>query len=354
MNGGHFFSLEQPLHALPAHSQVSAANLHHFPALVDRLGGDSRDVLERYGIDPQVLQHENRFVDCQVFVDMFEYCATHFGDPLFGLHLAEMQSVDIYGCVATLSKSAETIRQGLYDLIEYLPVVHSTESVLELVEGVSVSELRWTEHSDLGANDQADSQGLLLNLKVLRSMAGADFVPSYVNVSDSLYRKAGGDLDRAVGCPVRVCRERSCIAFPSELLDRPSISATGSLYRLLKSYLASLKSYQSPSLLDKVNNFISEGMRSGEVSIEACAQQLGFSSRVLQMRLREKDLSYSDILDRRRLEYAKSKLCASDMPIPEIADQLGYAERTSFGRAFKRWTGVSPKQFRLEKCRQER
>ena len=56
--------------------------------------------------------------------------------------------------------------------------------------------------------------------------------------------------------------------------------------------------------------------------------------------------SYSEILDRQRLQRAKELLRHSRQSIAEIADALGYAERTSFGRAFKRWSGQTPQAFR--------
>lgn len=346
-SGDHFFSLEQPLHTLPAHSQVSAMNLFHFPELINRLGGKTEALLERYGIDPRVLTLDNQFVDCQPFVELFEYCASEFNDPLFGFHLAELQSENVYGCVTALCKAAGTIRQGIHGLIDYLPVVHSTESLLELVEGNSISELRWTEHSDFGSNDQADGQGLVLNLKVLRAMAGSNFVPSYVNVSDQLYRKVGRELEKLVACPIRASKERSCIAFSSEILSQPSMGATRPLYQLLDSYLGRLKVSRKPDLLDQVKQFIARELGRGEFCIDACAKELGLSARSLQIRLRASHVSYSDILDSQRLERAKLKLRHSDLSIAEIADQLGYVERTSFGRAFKRWTGSSPQQYRL-------
>ena len=343
-----FYSLDRPLHSLPDRSQVSAVNLYRFPELVSRLGGNYREILERHSINPEILTIDKPVIDCQPFVDMLEYCSSRLNDPLFGLHLASIQDAEIYGCVSVLSKSAPTVHQGLVDLIEFLPVVHSPESVLELVEGVSTSELRWTEHSDFGLNDQADGQGLLLNLNLLRSLAGKDFVPDYVNVSVSSYQKAGNDIEKAIACPVRASRERSCIAFPTALLYQPSINTNNPLYHLLKGYLERLKHCKKPGLLNKVNEFISAGLLCNEVTIDACANQLGLSPRILQMRLKSMNVTYSDLLARHRLQRAKSKLRHSDLSIAEIADLLGYAERTSFGRAFKQWTGLTPQQFRKQ------
>jgi len=59
--------------------------------------------------------------------------------------------------------------------IEYLPVIHSPVSILELVEGKETAELRWHVRTDLGSNNQANYQAVLLNLKLLRLISGRTF-----------------------------------------------------------------------------------------------------------------------------------------------------------------------------------
>ena len=89
-------------------------------------------------------------------------------------------------------------------------------------------------------------------------------------------------------------------------------------------------------------------MSSGEVSIEGCARYMRVSPRTLQARLKDNDIHFSAVLEQHRLQRAKFVLKNDELSIAEIADLLGYSERTSFGRAFKRWTGLSPQQFRQQ------
>lgn len=82
------------------------------------------------------------------------------------------------------------------------------------------------------------------------------------------------------------------------------------------------------------------------MSIEGCSARLGISTRTLQLRLQEQGISFSAVLEHHRLERARAALTDPRLSIADVADALGYAERTSFGRAFKRWTGQSPQQYR--------
>jgi len=345
MNGEHLTSLEPRLPRLPGASQVRSANLHRFAELVDRLGASGETMLRHHEIDPRVTAAADHHVDCQSLVNLLEDCALSFRDPLFGIHLAQLQQPDVYGCVTTLCRSAPTLRAAIACLVDYVPVFHSSESVLDIVSDSRVAEFRWSMHSDLGANDQANCHGVLLNLKVLRMLAGSHFVPSYVILPLGPTRRVTDDIARALGCAVRPGRDSAAIAFPAALLDTPVYSTDPALHALLKDYMSRARTATAPDLARQVGNHLRQAL-SDDASIEACARRLALSPRTLQARLRREGTCFSDILEARRLDRAREMLTDPAIPLPDIADLLGYAERTSFGRAFKRWTGLSPRQFR--------
>jgi AraC-like DNA-binding protein len=81
-------------------------------------------------------------------------------------------------------------------------------------------------------------------------------------------------------------------------------------------------------------------------TIDRCAEKVGMSVRTLQGRLAAEGARFSEIVERQRAALAKAHLAQRQLSLDEIADRLGYGEQTSFGRAFKRWTGVTPQQFR--------
>lgn len=346
MNNGYFYTLDRPLHVLPSQSQVRITNLQQFPELITRLGGDHRSILERYDIDPTLTQNPDGFLDCQDFVNMYEYCASKLNDPLFGFHLAHLQAPGVYGCVTELCRSASTLRDAINCLIEYIPVLHSTESVLELVENDNIAELRWSERSNLGINYQASCQGLLLNLKVLRTVAGPAFKPSYITLPPDILRNMTREIENVIGCAVRKSVDKGLIAFPAHDLNMKISSANPALFQLLSGYMLQLKQSPKQSIVDKVNHYIASDLSSGCASIEDCSSKLGVSTRTLQLKLKQSNMRFSDMLEQQRLARAKQVLKHSNTSISEIADMLGYCERTSFGRAFKRWTGMSPQQYR--------
>ncbi|NQZ78697.1 MAG: helix-turn-helix transcriptional regulator, partial [Ekhidna sp.] len=76
------------------------------------------------------------------------------------------------------------------------------------------------------------------------------------------------------------------------------------------------------------------------------AAHVGMSNRTLTRRLSEAGVSYRDIIKKSQEDVSKNLLRNSDSSIAEIAFTTGFSEQSAFNRAFKRWTGISPVEFR--------
>ena len=104
---------------------------------------------------------------------------------------------------------------------------------------------------------------------------------------------------------------------------------------------------QSTELLtiESVRNAIGKLIPKGQAALVQTAEGMGFSARTLQRRLAEQGLSFSQLVDEVRFIKAQ-KLIQQQKKIAEVAIRLGYADVGSFTRAFERWAGVSPTQYR--------
>ncbi len=348
MNDNYFFALEGPLDSLPASRQMRTANLAGYPLLVRRLGADPDKLLERHEIDPGTLRDPDRYIDCKSVVDLFEDSSTTLNDPLFGLHLAQMQDPEVFGCITSLCRAAPTVREAIASFIEYIPVVHSPEAMIELVEGPDTAEIRWRVGSDLGFNSQANYKAALLNLKLLQMVSGQRFRPDYVNLAVDARARDIPELEKEFGCRFNSGADGNAIAFPSSLLAHTVTTSNRLVYRLLGGYLEQVKAAARCTITDRVEDYIRGSLASGDCCIERCAMKLGTSVRTLQTQLADSGLKFSDMLENQRLEVARNSLEQPHLSLDDIAEMLGYADQSSFGRAFKRWTGLTPRLYRQQ------
>ena len=346
MSNNNFFSLDGPLEVMPTERQMRIANLGAFPFLARNLGADPRRLLERHDIDPFSLRDPDHYIDCRSYVNLLEDCSTLLNDPLFGLRLAQMQEPDVYGCVTALCRACATVREAIDCLIKFIPVTHSPAAMQELVVDDKNALLRWGVRTDLGNNKQANYQAALLNLKLLRQLGGLDFRPSYVKLAVDTRHKDIDELERQLGCRVHSRTTENVIAFPAQVLDKRIASANRLLFKLLGGYLNRVKEAARTTLVDRVQDYIRYSLSDGHCTIERCAEKMDISVRTLQAKLSESQLSFSDILEEQRIALAQNYLQQSQFSLDDVAANLGYSEQSSFGRAFKRWTGMTPKQFR--------
>src|SRR5215204_3395253 len=95
-----------------------------------------------------------------------------------------------------------------------------------------------------------------------------------------------------------------------------------------------------------VENAIAPLLPHGKARVEVIASRLGMSQRTLARRLAREGLNFTEIMDELRADLAKRHLQDSQLSISQIAWLVGYQEVSAFTHAFKRWTGMPPRQMR--------
>jgi AraC-like DNA-binding protein len=106
----------------------------------------------------------------------------------------------------------------------------------------------------------------------------------------------------------------------------------------------------SKSVRGRVERLLAPMLPGGGCTIEAVAAELGMSRQTLYRRLKTEGVTFEKLLDDLRHRLALRYLREEDLSINEAAYRLGFADRAAFSRAFKRWTGASPKSGRQPPC----
>lgn len=174
--------------------------------------------------------------------------------------------------------------------------------------------------------------------------------PAFAPAGLELAREAPADSgrhERLFGCKVSFGAEQSLMRVHEADLDRrlPTGNAevAAMTERMLESQLAKI---DRQDLVAQLRMRILDALPSGTPTEEGIARALALSQRTLQRRLAASGTSFGDVLDGTRRELALHHLRDPDRQVSEIAYLLGFAEAASFNRAFRRWTGQTPSEYR--------
>lgn len=148
--------------------------------------------------------------------------------------------------------------------------------------------------------------------------------------------------------PIRTQQSRDAAVFATRLLDMPLPGASPGLHQRAQE----LVRQQLPVSEEALDKQLERAFRQQPAllgqGLERMADRLGLHPRTLQRRLRDAGQQFTDIQAQSRLHMAQSGLRASHCDIESLSAQLGFADRHSFTRAFKRWTGLSPSAWRRQ------
>jgi AraC-like DNA-binding protein len=152
------------------------------------------------------------------------------------------------------------------------------------------------------------------------------------------------------GCPVRFGAAQDAIVMPRPMLDLPNRLGDQGVCTFLTDHLKTeIDALPAGSALTRdLLNRLSKTLSSGVPSAAAIARDLGMSERTLYRRLAEEGLTYRDMLREAQTKLARELLASSSCSIAEIAFLTGFSEQSTFTRAFKRWVGQPPAQFRQQ------
>jgi AraC-like DNA-binding protein len=266
-------------------------------------------------------------------------------EPGLGFLLGLQMRVSIHGNLGMAAMTASTIREALEVAVRFVPTRTNLVALRLHEEGKTAAvfiEERWPLESAQDVLLCALVVGIwqIGNALTGRSLTGdADFVfaePSYFS------RFAG-----FVPGQIRFSQPANRIVFDRSILDLPIGMADP-----IAQKVAQKQCEQALDALGQEGQFVSRvrdlvrGGDDGFRSVTDVAKLMHVSERTLKRRLAGLGTSYSELLDEHRRDQALLMMAGSEVSIDEVALRLGYSDAANFTRAFRRWTGKSPRAHR--------
>jgi AraC-like DNA-binding protein len=269
----------------------------------------------------------------------------HFG-PAFGLRVAETMTEARVTILAYILANSATLGEAFERHSRYRAIVAETECPVLKITGQTATYGFRQPKSHVMANGPWMEAAVGYWLIRCRHLTGVDWDPLAVHLQSSTTEPEV--YARIFRAPVTNNSEDTQLVFSAELLDLPINSPDENLLRYLtpiaEEIVRNLPGGQS--LKQKVQEKILALLENGDYSVNAIADQLHISVRTLQRRLEDEGTAFAELLDSTRHIAAQEYLKDPRIAIAEVAYLLGFSESSTFYRAFKRWTSMTPVQFR--------
>jgi AraC-like DNA-binding protein len=312
-------------------------------------GIDVAPLMVKAGVTRQQVEDDSVRLTVQGQIRFVELIANALQDDFLGFHLAKSFDLREMGLLYYVAASSESLGDALRRLERYSTI--GNEGVaLHVREGEDLAiTFRYVgvgRHSD---RHQIESFFTLL-VRLSRQLTNGLLLPSRVSLRH--HRKGGcPELDRFLGCDVVFGADTDEVAFPGTAKEMPVVDADPYLNKLLIKYAEDARSHREGggTLQVGLENAIAPLLPHGKAHVAEIARRLGMSPRTLARRLASEGLTFAGILAELRADLARRYLNDDDLAISQIAWLLGYREVGAFTHAFKRWTGMTPREGRAQK-----
>lgn len=305
-------------------------------------GHDADALFARAGIDAGVFREPGARVRSEAVNRAWRVVETAMGDECLGLEVARYTHPSVADALGYAWLASATLRDGMVRLARYMRVFAGIARVT-FRDGADAGEVVYTPMTlPAGRHDSF--------FALVATYCRANRGPAFRPLSVALARGAPRDSSRHAAvfrCPVAFDAAESVMRIAREDLEArlPTANAevAAATERMLESQLARL---DRDDVVARLKTSILDVLPSGAPSEEEIARALAMSQRTLQRRLASAGTSFGGVLDATRRDLAFHHLANPERQISEIAYLLGFAEAASFNRAFRRWTGLTPTEYR--------
>lgn len=299
------------------------------------------------GMNPALLNDPDARIPFAQIVALYEQAAKLTGDEAFGLHVGEHADPTAFDVLGYSVINSPTFGDALDRVVRYNSIwTNGSCFTVETANGQTRIVYLYLDDS-LGERRQ-DAEMTFAALAVLgRRATNVDWSASEIRFEHERPKETA-EHERIFQCPIFFGAITNELVFDSVYLSLPIVKADPSLCALLDRHANELLARypREDSLVERIRTLMKDELNGGDASLEVVAERIGMSARTLQRKLRALGTSHQELLDEMRRDLAMRYLREPGMAVCEVAYLLGFSESSAFHRAFKRWTGATPNEFR--------
>ena len=315
------------------------------PALLRDFGVDPEEVVTAAGIDPNLFADPDNLITYAGRSLLVKHCVARTGCKHFGLMLGQRMDMPALGIVGLLMRSMPDAGAALQALETYYHI-HSPGALPTLrVDGDLAIVVYNIIEPGVAASDQIGGGAVAMILNMMHSLCGPDFQA----LEASFAHRKPADIKpfrQFFQIPLYFDAPQYSLTFSRSWLDVRPPTADAELQRVLQKQIDALEASHSDDVVEHMKTLLRSALLTGHCSENQIAALLGMGSRTLIRRLESAGTGFHELVDETRFGIARQMLEHTSLTVGEIAETLGYSRASAFSRAFRRWSGGTPVDWR--------
>jgi AraC-like DNA-binding protein len=313
-----------------------------------RSRGADAGLLARAQISLDDVEDQDGRIPIVRYVALMRAAKAACADPAFALHFgaeAEIEEMSIVGLIAAASP---TVAEGFAEINRYSRLIAEFETEGERFKFAREKDALWLVDTRINPNEAPE-----LTEFTFAQMAGGGRRfgrgPAMIEVEATHPAPPYADeYERVLGAPVRFAAMQNRFRIPSAILEERVALHPRYVFGVLSERAqALLKALdEAGSARAEVERRLLPILHTGKAGMERVARAMGMSRQTLFRRLKAEETTFDAVLDDLRRRMALHYLSAKKVSASQTAYLVGFSDAAAFSRAFRRWTGMSPREAR--------
>ena len=325
---------------------VSVSVLSQMFSYLTSLKIDIADFLRSLNIDPESVKSPDAYIPLETYLLIQDEAAEYVNDPYLGLHMGEFIEAGSWSILGYMMMNCKTLGEAFEKSARYHRIIgnlisgsaHLKLNKIKVTLDVPSHAPQMSRHCY-----EAVISG---SICMIRTLTGVDINPLEVMFTYP-EPESRSEYERIFRCPVLFGQKDNSFTIDMSVIFTPVKYANPEMLKYFENYaqefLAGLE--HQNEYARTVTKIILSKLDDEALSIKKVAREMSVSVRTLQNRLKEEGVIFSELLTGTRQKLAK-KYLQEDYSVEQITYLLGFSEPSVFRKAFKKWSGMTPRQYR--------
>jgi len=325
---------------------VSVTVLSQMFLYLDSLKVDIDAFLRSLGVDPEMVRSPDTRLPIETYLLIQDEAAEYVNDPYFGLHMGEFAEAGSWSILGYMMMNCKNLGEAFEKSGRYSRIIGNLIEARAELKFNKIKAIFFTPSHAPKMSRHCFESTFSSSVRMMRALTGVDISPLEVTF---IYPEpeSRSEYERIFKCPVLFGQKDNSFTIAMSVVNIPILMANPGLLEYFEKYaqdfLAEMDRQNEHTRV--VTKIILSRLDDEALSINKVAKEMAVSVRTLQKRLEDEGVIFSDLLKDIRQRLAQ-KYLHENYSVEQITYLLGFSEPSVFRKAFKKWSGVTPREYR--------